>query len=255
MKAKNEAVLASISNNLADIKSGFPTLEDAYLSGKGYSPVSHNILQDSGNFAVVADENLLKLPDRPNGSFSNAVVSGSSIHRPRPKGNSKNHGGASTFPKSDGAVTGINKAHPSRTSSNSNPAADNDWHTIQRKRMPKLGKKEETSLRVVKHFSKPAEIFISRLDPETTDDQMHEYVKAQFGTATSIACIKLKTKFESYSSFHISLSSVAFADALMLTNWPAGALVKRYYAPGDRKSSDKLDDQSEPQHDNSPRIP
>ena len=114
----------------------------------------------------------------------------------------------------------------------------------KRKRTPKLGKKEVICLKVIKPLSKPADIFISRLDPETTEDQLTAFVESQFGNANSMVCKKLKTKFDSYSSFHVLFQRVIFSEALLLDNWPAGALVKRFYASATRidnkKDVDKL---------------
>lgn len=124
---------------------------------------------------------------------------------------------------------------------------NSNWQVkTKKKRKPKLGKKEDSSLKVVKHFSKPAEIFISRLEPNTTEAQLNSFVQSQFMYASSVSCNKLKTKFDSYSSFHVSLTGVSFADALILDNWPAGALVKRFYAPNNSNSSssDNSDSQS-----------
>ena len=114
----------------------------------------------------------------------------------------------------------------------------------KRKRRPKLGKKEVTSLKVIKPLSKPADIIISRLDPETTEDQLTAFVESQFGNANSIVCKKLKTKFDSYSSFHVSFQGVIFSEALLLGNWPAGALVKRFYASVTRIDNKKDVDKS-----------
>ena len=124
----------------------------------------------------------------------------------------------------------------------------------KRKRRPKSGKKV-TSLKVIKPLSKLADIFISRLDPETTEDQFTALVESQFGNANSIVCKKLKTKFDSYSSFHVSFQGDIFSEALLLGNWPAGALVKRFYASATRidnkKDVDKLATRSNLPQENS----
>ena len=46
-------------------------------------------------------------------------------------------------------------------------------------------------------------LFITSLQPEVTDSQVIEYIKATFKTESS--CEKLKTKFESYSSFKVDV--------------------------------------------------
>ena len=55
----------------------------------------------------------------------------------------------------------------------------------KRKRRPKLGKKEVTSLKVIKPLSKLADIFISRLDPETTEDQLTAFVESSLVMLTT----------------------------------------------------------------------
>ena len=101
----------------------------------------------------------------------------------------------------------------------------------KKKRSPKLGKPKESSFKIIKHHVKPAEIFTSCHGPDTTEEQLTEFGGPQFIKASNIFIAKLKTKYDSYSSFQVTLPCVAFADALALDNWPDGALVKRFYAP------------------------
>ena len=76
-------------------------------------------------------------------------------------------------------------------------------------------------------------MFATRFHPETSEDEITSFVASQFSGAKDIKCKKLKTKFDSYSSFRISISSISFKDSLGVENWPEGIFVKRYYVvPG-----------------------
>ena len=46
---------------------------------------------------------------------------------------------------------------------------------------------------------------------------------------TSITCTQLKSKFGSYSSFHLTIQGISFSDSINPNNWPEGKLVKRFY--------------------------
>ena len=47
--------------------------------------------------------------------------------------------------------------------------------------------------------------------------------------ASDITCEKLKTKWETYASFKISMTGISFKDSLDKQNWPEGIFVKRFY--------------------------
>ena len=108
----------------------------------------------------------------------------------------------------------------------------NDWNTVKRpkpKNKPKIGKKFNASLKVVKNYHKPAEVFVSRFHPDTSEQEVQEYVCSQFSDASDITCEKLKTKWDSYASFKISMTGISFKDSLDIENWPEGIFVKRFY--------------------------
>ena len=82
---------------------------------------------------------------------------------------------------------------------------------------------------MVKNYHKPAEVFVSRFHPDTSEQEVQEYVCSQFSDASDITCEKLKTKWDSYASFKISMTGISFKDSLDIENWPEGIFVKRFY--------------------------
>ena len=60
---------------------------------------------------------------------------------------------------------------------------------------------------------------------------MTYFVKLPFPQATNVTCTKLKTKFDSYSSFRIMLNGINFKDSLNPESWPSGVLIIRFYSP------------------------
>ena len=81
------------------------------------------------------------------------------------------------------------------------------------------------------------DIFVSRLDPECTTDDVKACLLAndKASTASDIFIEKLNTKFDTYSSYHVSVlvdSSIKLSliDSFMNSeNWPNGILVRRFF--------------------------
>lgn len=106
---------------------------------------------------------------------------------------------------------------------------EGSWKTI--KKTPKktsVGKNKGSHLKSV---APPAVVFLSRLDPSTKEEEIDSYVKNQFSELKKVECMQLKTRYETYSSFKVSLYGVSFKDSLLCENWPEGILVKRYFPP------------------------
>ena len=84
---------------------------------------------------------------------------------------------------------------------------NNENWNIQSKRKKLVKKSNEGKLKgsqlmPVSKVTKPAEIFISWLQPCTTVLAIENFAKNQFKNATSISCTQLRTRFDSYASFH-----------------------------------------------------
>ena len=108
---------------------------------------------------------------------------------------------------------------------------------IKRKRPPKIGKNTTSSLKAVKlnPVHKALDIFVTRLHPSTSEEEIAQFVKFQFADAKEVSCSSLKTRHNSYASFKISFSGVLLKNCLDAENWPEGVLVKRYYPPHSEK--------------------
>ena len=51
---------------------------------------------------------------------------------------------------------------------------------------------------------KPAEVFVSRLHTDTSEEDIKKYVTSQFKNASNVECEKLKTRFDTYNSFRVT---------------------------------------------------
>ncbi len=86
------------------------------------------------------------------------------------------------------------------------------------------------------------ELFVSRLDPKTLPEEVHESVIEVFHNddggrinATDVNCIKLDTKYDGYASFWVSVTVTVnqFEHVLGVLSsadiWPEEALVRKFY--------------------------
>ena len=96
------------------------------------------------------------------------------------------------------------------------------------KRKPCIGNlpQNETGLQSIR---KPIHIFATRFAPDTAIETIEKYIKSKFKEANEVECYKLNTKFDSYTSFRISLCGVSYKDIFSLQKWPSGILVKKFY--------------------------
>ena len=85
-------------------------------------------------------------------------------------------------------------------------------------------------MKTIKPPAKPAEVFVSRLSPDTDEKEISGYAKAQFPLSSHVQCTKLKTKYNTCSSFKVVISGIPFKESLSLEKWPEGVLVKRFYS-------------------------
>ena len=73
-------------------------------------------------------------------------------------------------------------------------------------------------------MTRKAHIFVSRLGPDTTTDQLKNYVKDSFDK--DVEATKLQTKYPTYSSFVISCNLDDKDLFLNPTSWEEGVLVR-----------------------------
>ena len=100
------------------------------------------------------------------------------------------------------------------------------------------GKSANTKLKSVQ-VNKSVEIFVSRLSPDTECNDLTDNVK-NIGSVNDVHivdnnCVKLPSKFDSYSSIHVTVqvepSVLHDAISVLLSGdgWPAGSIVRRSY--------------------------
>ena len=115
--------------------------------------------------------------------------------------------------------------------------SDNEgFSSFQRRerRPPVIGTGQRQRLRVV-HEHRRCDVFVSRLHPDTTDEELSRVVEDIIGEAP-LKVFKLHTRHPSYASFHVTAAE-AHRSALLCTEaWDEGTLVRPYFVQ-QRKSS------------------
>ncbi|XP_077545924.1 uncharacterized protein LOC144158716 [Haemaphysalis longicornis] len=71
-------------------------------------------------------------------------------------------------------------------------------------------------------------LFVSRLDPKTSIEDVKDFVKPVLGDKT-VQCVKLRTKYDSYASFHLSGDDEAFAALNCFDVWPEGSIFHQLF--------------------------
>ena len=78
-------------------------------------------------------------------------------------------------------------------------------------------------------------LFVTRLDPDTDVDRVKDYVKSKF--KVDFKCVKLDTKYDTYSSFNIEGFCENPADFYKCENWPENILVRKFYKPKETRNA------------------
>ncbi|PNF20345.1 hypothetical protein B7P43_G12886 [Cryptotermes secundus] len=110
----------------------------------------------------------------------------------------------------------------------STPAASAVVNKVKLRRQPRIGISSSQSLPVVKKAERSKALSVSWFSPKVTADDVHKSLKEQL-TLKQLVCTKLKTKFNSYSSFHISVLEDEFSLINSTGVWPSGCLIAPYY--------------------------
>ena len=89
-----------------------------------------------------------------------------------------------------------------------------------------VGKKSGTRLKAV-NVERKSRIFVSRLDPQLTGDDLREFVRDLTGTVCEIT--KLKTRFPTYASFVITCSKEHETLLMDPDEWEEGIIIRPFY--------------------------
>ena len=105
-----------------------------------------------------------------------------------------------------------------------------------KKRTPMIrGKNTDINNLTAADSDRRIEIFVSRLQPGCSKDEVEALAKTVVPTATNVQAKKLQTRFESYSSFHLTIlvKRSMFENSLQRVysedSWSEGLIVRRYF--------------------------
>jgi hypothetical protein len=96
------------------------------------------------------------------------------------------------------------------------------------KRTPMIAVRNASALSVVAKKGKSMSLFVSRFGPEVTAQDIKNSLEEQL-KLTSLSCTRLKTKFNSYASFHISVNEDDFPLINNTGVWPNDCLIAPFY--------------------------
>ncbi|XP_077977458.1 uncharacterized protein LOC144433018 [Glandiceps talaboti] len=71
------------------------------------------------------------------------------------------------------------------------------------------------------------DIFISRLAPNTTSNQIITYMKSTFNIDVNYEA--LNTKYNSYASFRVTARGISYKEIVRPEKWPCGVLIRKYF--------------------------
>ena len=80
----------------------------------------------------------------------------------------------------------------------------------------------------LKGCQKPVNILVSRFHPDILESEIKQFAQTRF-KSTTVIVEKLKTKFDSYLSFKISIAGVPAKECLDLEQWPTRIPVKNFF--------------------------
>ena len=106
--------------------------------------------------------------------------------------------------------------------------SQSDGFTVvtRKSRRPLIGTK--TSNTISSTSTRPVHVFLSRISPSCSVEEVKKFVKNTFVT-TDVECEKLATRFQGYSAFRVSFNISHSTNALATENWPSGVLVRKYF--------------------------
>ena len=96
-----------------------------------------------------------------------------------------------------------------------------------------VGTAKPSTLSAIK--ARPVEIFVTRLGPDTKPEDVERYLHDNLSHDRTLSCVNLPTKFDTCSSFRVSIDSDAISEILSPSFWPCGVLIRRFH--GSRPSS------------------
>ncbi|XP_077522759.1 uncharacterized protein LOC144133495 [Amblyomma americanum] len=114
------------------------------------------------------------------------------------------------------------------TSPKQRPAGGLSVARRSRRPPPSMGTCADSTLSAAPKQYRRRALFVSRLHPSTTGKSVSEFVDGVTGGAYPCVCTRLPSKYDSYTSFHVSVSEKDFEGLLRAELWPAGCLFRPF---------------------------
>lgn len=108
-------------------------------------------------------------------------------------------------------------------------ASEEGWNPVRNRRKPEVrsGASKSTALTTVPRGPARKALFVTRLHPDTSTEDVVKFV-SDVAMDDALVCTRLRSKFPSYSSFHVLVSANKFDlinDPLV---WPEGCLFRQF---------------------------
>jgi hypothetical protein len=115
-------------------------------------------------------------------------------------------------------------------------------NTVRHTRQPLIAVRDSASLPIVSKRERSKALFVSRFSPEVMAADVEKSLKEQL-SLKRLVCTRLKTKFNAYASFHISVNEDDFPLINNTGVWPNGCLIAPFYG---KLTSDQVYSSSAP---------
>lgn len=89
------------------------------------------------------------------------------------------------------------------------------------------GSRKNSQLLSVKRLPRRRAMFLSRLSPDTSVNAVTDFLSPL--KLSFLVCRKLKTKFQTYASFHVEVYETDFDLLMDAKIWPEGCLVSEFF--------------------------
>lgn len=89
-----------------------------------------------------------------------------------------------------------------------------------------IGSSDSTGLVVVNPPKRPKLVFVSKLSPSTTAEQLQAHLSSV--NVAPLFCHRLKTKYETYASFCVGVDDMYFQRLCDPSTWPSDCLFKPF---------------------------
>jgi hypothetical protein len=101
-------------------------------------------------------------------------------------------------------------------------------NTVRHRRQPLIGVRNSVSLPIVSKRERSKALVVSKFSPEVTAADVEKSLKEQL-SLKRLVCTRLKTKFNAYASFHISVIEEDFPLINNTGVRPSGCLIAPFY--------------------------